>query len=56
MEQSIINTIIEQDATKYYEERIEHINNLKQNDINPYPHKFTTTKSFKEYVEKYLVK
>lgn len=53
MEQSIINTIIDQDATKYYEERIEHINNLKENNTNPYPHKFNVTKSFKEYVEKY---
>ena len=48
MEQSIINTIIDQDATKYYEERLEYINKLKENNSNPYPHKFFVTKSFGE--------
>ena len=37
----------------YYKYRLQHIKNLKSQGINPYPHTFTPTVTFEEYIDKY---
>lgn len=42
-----------EDSTVYFENRLEHIHNLKKVNINPYPHSYNITKTFDEYIKAY---